>query len=186
MGRKVTGVTVHPSLILWLSALFYLRPGLALPFLGAMGFHELGHLLALLWMKKPPLHLTLSFVGAKMETPPLGYRQTMLAAAGGPAFSLLLGLSLPAAPALGLCSLALGLFNLLPLAGLDGGKILESFLLLRLREDRARRLTAAVSLTGAGGLCLLAARTAARLDLGLWPLALAAAVLGKALESGRS
>lgn len=178
-------LSVHPSLILWLSLLFYIRPGLVLPFLGAMAFHELGHILALVLMKKPPRRLTLTFAGARLEMPPLGYRQTIWAAAGGPVFSLLLGLLLPLAPALSLYSLALGLFNLLPLSGLDGGRMLENFLLLRLPERKAEGLFRGVSLTVAGCLCLLAVVSAAKFQLGLWPILLAAVLLLKALDSGK-
>lgn len=170
-------------MLLWLSVLFYLRPKLVLPFLGAALFHELGHFLALCLMKKKPLRLSLTFTGAAMETPALSYRQTICAAGAGPAFSLLLGLLFPLTPVLSAYSLLLGLFNLLPIPGLDGGRMLESFLYLHLSEAAARTCAAWAGLIFAAGLCAVAVAGAAWLQLGLWPVALAAVFLFKAMDA---
>lgn len=179
----MTRFSVHPSMLLWLSVLFYLRPRLVLPFLGAVLFHELGHFLALCMMKKRPLWLSLTFVGASMETTVLSYRQTIWAAGAGPLFSLLLGLLFPLTPILSAYSLLLGLFNLLPMPGLDGGKILESFLYLHLSPSAAGTIAAWIGLFFALLLCAVAVAVAAWFQLGVWPVALAAVFLFKAMDA---
>ena len=173
-------LSVHPSLILWLSVLYYLSGTVVLPFLAAAALHELGHALALYAMDKPPRALRISFAGARMETPPLGYRQELLAAAAGPGMSLLLGLLTPLWPALGLYSLGLGLFNLLPLFGLDGGRMLRCGLLLRLPEETAGTICRCAAV-GTGAVLLLGALWLQRAGWGLWPVVLAGYLLGKTL-----
>lgn len=178
LGRRIS---VHPSMILWLSILIYLQPRLSIAFLLAAVVHELGHLMALSLMGKPPEQLSLSFLGANMDVPALSYGQAALAYASGPLFSLLLGLYLPICPALGLMSLALGLFNLLPICGLDGSGILVSLLSLRFAPETAQRTARVVSIV----LCMLALPFAfwagKRYQMGLWLPALAGLLLAKSI-----
>lgn len=174
-------ITVHPSLIVWLSILIYLQPRLSLGFLWAAAIHELGHVIALHLLKKPPTHLTLHGLGASMEIPALGYGQAVLAYAAGPAASLLLGLYGRLFPVTGILSLCLGLFNLLPICGLDGSGILENLLCLRLSPDAAQRTARIVSVV----LCMLVLPLGIlfgkRYQLGLWLPVLAGLLLLKSI-----
>lgn len=174
-------VQVQPSLVLWLSMLFYLRPRLLGAFLLAAGLHELGHYGALVLLGRRPGGVTLSVLGAEMAVPVLGYRQTILAAAAGPAVNLLLGCLWNFCPDLARCSLALGLFNLLPIPGLDGGKILAAGLLLRLPQETAWRVCQYAAMVVALGFWGLGIYLAGPMGLGLGPLVLAALLLYKAL-----
>ncbi len=179
-------IRLHPSLILWLSVLVYLRPRLAMAFLLAAGFHELGHFLCLWGMGAPPKALYLTAAGARMETPPLSYGKNILAAAAGPMASMLLALCWPLCPALGLLSLMLGIFNLLPLGTLDGGKILENLLCLCLPPYLARQVYLGITTAFAAGLLPLGAYLGHVYSLGLWPTLVGALLLLKALESWRA
>ena len=179
-------VTVHPSLILWLSILIYLRPKLALAFLLAAGIHELGHWLCLWAMGAPPRAVYLSALGARMEVPPLPYEKAALAAAAGPLSSLLLALCWPIYPELGFLSLILGLFNLLPLGGLDGGRILENALYLRLPPYQARKIYLGSTTAFAAGLLPLGLYWGHACGLGLWPGLLSLLLLVKAVESWKA
>ena len=76
LGRRIS---VHPSMILWLSILIYLQPRLSIAFLLAAAVHELGHVTALSLMGKPPNQLSLSFLGANMDVPALSYGQAAMA-----------------------------------------------------------------------------------------------------------
>ncbi len=178
LGRRIA---VHPSMILWLSILIYLHPSISVAFLSAAAVHELGHFMALSLMEKPPDCLSLSFLGANMDIPALSYGQAAIAYASGPIFSLILGLYLPICPALGLMSLALGLFNLLPICGLDGSGILVSLLSLYFAPETAQRTAQTVSTV----LCILALPFAfwvkKRYHLGLWLPALAGLLLAKSI-----
>lgn len=175
-------ITVHPSLIVWLSILIYLQPGLSLGFLWAAAIHELGHVIALYLLQKPPTHLTLHGLGASMEIPALGYGQAVFAYAAGPAASLLLGLYGRLFPVTGILSLCLGLFNLLPICGLDGSGILENLLCLRLSQDAAQRIVRLISLLLCG-MAVPAALFISRMHhLGLWLPMTAVLLLAKSAD----
>lgn len=175
-------IHVHPSLILWLSILFYLSPGLVLPFLFAAGFHELGHALMLWKLGKSPKRLLLSFSGAKMETLPMGYREERLAAAAGPVCSFLLFLLWPVFPVTALYSFILGVINLFPVPGLDGYRILKTTLYLRVSQEKAEQMTNIISITLSMALSLCTSFLAAYFDLGLWPVILVAVFLFRSIQ----
>ena len=146
-----------------------IRPA-ALLLLGlAALIHELGHLAAAVACGVRITGMRLDLFGARLELPGLlSYRQELLVALGGPAANLLtatvlfrawtaygcpvcgaspslsgwalvLGVLLPAS--LGLCAV-----NLLPIATLDGGRILSCLLSLTLGADAARRVLRLLSL----------------------------------------
>lgn len=181
-GACPVNLTIHPSLILWLSVLFYLSPELVLPFLLAAGFHEWGHYMALRIIHKPPLGLTLSFSGAKMNCSPLTYGEERLAAAAGPLCSLILALLWPILPVTGLYSLVLGMVNLLPLPGLDGYRILSTTLYQNLSPAQARKWVNASSIGISVALILGAGVISHRFDFGLWPCFLAFLFFFRALQ----
>lgn len=112
----------------WLMALgvWVLDPQLLLPTALAALLHELGHALALWALGRPPRSLRLNALGASLELGDgLSYPQELLSAAAGPAVSLLcawLGAGSGHYLFAGV-SLTLGLFNLLPVPPLDGGRI---------------------------------------------------------------
>lgn len=146
-----------------------IRPA-ALLLLGlAALIHELGHLAVAVACGVRITGMRLDLFGARLELPGLlSYRQELLVALGGPAANLLtatvlfrawtacgcpvcgaspslsgwalvLGVLLPAS--LGLCAV-----NLLPVASLDGGRILSCLLSLTLGADAARRVLRLLSL----------------------------------------
>ena len=125
--------------------------------------HELGHIAAAWGWGVPLRGLRLDLFGARME---LGgripYRAELAVAAGGPLVSLLaaslafpLGRVWGGAYLFAAVSLGLGLLNLLPVRGLDGGRMLSCGLSLLLDEraaDLTLRLTTGLAL---GSLWLL-------------------------------
>lgn len=141
-----------PGFLLLLGVLFWLDEGVGLlPWgLAACVLHELGHVTAAAalggWVEK----LSLTAVGAELRMgypSPLSYGQDSLVALAGPAANLLsgatalaLGWTLAAA-----LDLAVGLFNLLPILPLDGGRVIYGLLALRLDADWAQRLMTALS-----------------------------------------
>ena len=98
--------------------------GLLPPFLLAAGLHEAAHLAALALLELPVQGLELRATGAVLRTELRGEPREAWALASGPAANLLLALLFWRAwPLFGLCNLALGCSNLLPLAHLDGGRL---------------------------------------------------------------
>lgn len=126
-GRRVR---VTPGSLLTIALLFWLDEGVGL--LGwsvlACAAHELGHLLVGAALGGRPRWLSLSAVGLelKLEYPAgLSYGRELAVALAGPAVNLIMGLICARAGnyLLAGVSFGLGLFNLLPILPLDGGRI---------------------------------------------------------------
>ncbi|MDD6024025.1 MAG: hypothetical protein PUC06_07305 [Oscillospiraceae bacterium] len=124
-------IILKPSGILWLSVLFYLSPASTASFLAAIALHELGHITALYLLGKKPDSMTISVTGCTIRAYGLSYREELCAAAAGPIMSMLGGLFYPRFPEFAVISLLLAGFNLLPMEGLDGGRILSCLLSLK-------------------------------------------------------
>ena len=142
-------------------AVLFFAAGTARFLLTGLGFallHELGHLAALALCGGRPSRVCLTAAGMRIERPPglaLGFRQEILIAFAGPAVSLLLAgvcaglhLAFPArvsaSPAL--MNLGFGLFNLLPVRELDGGRALFYALSRRMQEPAAGKIIQITSL----------------------------------------
>ena len=124
----------------------------------ACAIHELGHYLAIRALGGEVEVLRLTGLGAVMVPRGMfGYREECLIALAGPAASLALALlSAPVEETLAGVSLVLGLFNLLPLAPLDGGRVLRGQVCRWFGPDTGERISAwvtrffALALSGAG------------------------------------
>ena len=138
--------------------------------------HELGHLAAMAVFRAPAQCICLTAAGVRIERAPglsLGFSQEIIIAFAGPAVSLALAGFFGA---LQFCilhchfsfitdcaaiNLGFGLFNLLPVRQLDGGRALYFALCRRVNEAAAEQICLAVSLgclffvgVGAALLCL--------------------------------
>ncbi len=152
---KKFSFTVSAGFLLMAAALLYLD-GQALALQGVLAciLHELGHWLAVWRLGGRVCRLRLTLVGAEMGLDPghpLSYWREALAALAGPAVSLLCA-ALAARWGLYLfagVNLCYGLFNLLPIFPLDGGRgmlcLLSNFGLYR-----AEKLTRWTSVVCAG------------------------------------
>ena len=110
--------------------------------LAAAGIHELCHYLAVMAAGGRVLTLRIGPGGAVMETEPMSRGSELLCALAGPAGSLLLAGLFRFFPCTALCALAQGVFNLLPVYPLDGGRALRCALegLGPKRAERGSRL----------------------------------------------
>ena len=119
-------LSLTAGFVLLLGSLLLLdRWGLVPPFVLAAALHEAGHLAALLALGIPVRALELSAAGAVIRAELPGDRREALALAAGPGMNLLLALLFRRLwPLFALCNLCLGLANLLPLPGRDGGRLL--------------------------------------------------------------
>ena len=142
-------IRITPGAMLLLLALFLEKNGFFLASLLAATVHECGHLLAARALRIPLRLLELDIVGARLWPggPLPSYRAEAILAAAGPFFSLLLALPLlpfstPFALALRTATLSLALFNLLPIDGFDGGRILHALLAAAFDDTRAVHILA--------------------------------------------
>lgn len=113
---------------LWALLLLTLPLHWVLAAVAAAGVHEACHLAALRALGGRVLSFHIGVTGAVMETALSGRGRQCLAALAGPAGSLLLVLTGRWLPHVAVCGLVQGLFNLLPIYPLDGGRILRCFL----------------------------------------------------------
>ena len=96
-------------------------------FFTAAAIHEICHILALRYHHVPVLQMKFGIGGAIIQTVPLSPRQEFYCSLAGPIGSFLCVLPYRYFPLLALCGIVQGLFNLLPVYPLDGGRILRSF-----------------------------------------------------------
>lgn len=94
----------------------------------AAGFHEFCHYLAIRLCGGTVYRLNITHHGAVMETGALSEHQELFCALAGPAGSFLLFFCYPWIPRISLCALIQGVFNLLPVYPLDGGRAVRSLL----------------------------------------------------------
>lgn len=132
-------IKISPLSVIWMIALVYFKTPFLSEMLTAIALHEAGHLIFARMLHIKIKRLTLLVTGASIEAErQLSYTDELLFALGGPLFGIF-GFFLTIHPALcidepffyehllpfSIISLLLGLFNLIPLPSLDGGRIVK-------------------------------------------------------------
>lgn len=128
-------IRLDPWTCIYLALLFLIMP---LPWLlaavTAAAFHELCHMAAVRAMGGRVEGMRLGIIGAVMETDLPSRAREGLAALAGPAGSFLLVSLYRWLPHIAICAFVQGIFNLLPLYPLDGGRALRCLLRSGFRE----------------------------------------------------
>ena len=131
-------------------------PWLAAIFLAAI-IHELCHLIVLKLCGIRVYQIHIRKHGAEIETEALSPLQELLCAAAGPAGSFLCLIFKEHFPILALCGLLQGIYNLLPIYPLDGGRIVHAFtvILFPYHAEAICKFTSLFAVTGIFAVCLL-------------------------------
>ncbi len=92
----------------------------------AVTVHETGHIIGLKLCRIPIRGIHIGLWGAEISVPVMSPGRELICAAAGPVFSLMLLVAAGWIPVASLIGLVQGLFNLLPIYPLDGGRMLRS------------------------------------------------------------
>lgn len=180
-------IYVSPGAWVLLGLLLYLNPAhLALPFLAACICHEAAHGVMMTITDSRLLELHIRPFGAEMLGTFPSYRAEMLCLLAGPITNLLMMvLFWNNAPALARLSGGLGLYNLLPVPSLDGGRVMLLVLLHRFSLERGEKIVACLAWIVAGALTLCGTWCTFALRWGTAPLMLGASVLVRVAVNAR-
>lgn len=131
--RMIKQAEISPAFFIFAAFWLLVLPlRLILAAMGAAMIHELCHLLAIRMTGGEILGLRIGAGGVALETGPMTAVQEWLCAMAGPVGSLLLAVLYPWMPWVALCGLIQGVYNMLPLYPLDGGRCLRCVLELLL------------------------------------------------------
>ena len=89
--------------------------------------HEMGHILVLIILKVNILSITIGSFGASIRTENTAYWKELLCTMAGPLAGSILLLFARPQPLIALCAGLQTLFNLLPVPGLDGARVIRCF-----------------------------------------------------------
>lgn len=118
-------IRFQPSAFVLMAALILLLPlDWLLAAVFAAAVHEVGHMVAIKAFGRRPVSISVGMLGATIHTGPLNNMTEFFCASAGPVASLMLLFLCRVFPKLALCGLMQGLFNLIPLHPLDGGRML--------------------------------------------------------------
>lgn len=144
------------------------KTGLALPTLFAVSLHEIGHLLAMWIVGTPPKSIRLIPASVQItRSISSRYKNDIIVALSGPLVNFALFLTLYINYLIfgnegilyySLINLIVGLFNLLPVTGLDGGTVLFS-VIAKKRDINKAMLTLRIISLCLGAVCLFLAIT---------------------------
>ena len=140
MANRIKIQVSGGALLFW-AALLLILPlqWVAAAFLAAI-VHECCHAVAVCILGSSIDGITIGGRGVVMETQPMTGIREFICALAGPLGSLLLLCFAPCLPRTAICGLVHGIYNLIPLFPMDGGRMLRSFLYSMLSPPLAKKI----------------------------------------------
>ena len=133
--------------------------------------HEFGHLVVMKCCGIPIGRVAVGLSGAVIETQFPSYKMEFICALGGPLAGVVLSLSLMEfLPECALISFLLSAVNLLPIASLDGGRMLRAVLYSSFTPMTAQKIVKLVSAVVCCALMVLVCWAVVVWQMGLWPI----------------
>lgn len=162
---------IYAAILLLILPLNWLAAAMA-----AAAFHEICHYTAIRYTGNNAYEIILSCGSIRMKTTALSLGEELFCALAGPIGSLILFFCYPWIPKTALCAGIQGIFNLLPIYPLDGGRVFHALVHICFPEgaDAICRWTEYVLLLG---ILLLAAYISLYYKLGAVPVILASMFL---------
>lgn len=133
-------------------------------------FHEICHLVAIRLLGGRVWSLKVGPGGAVIETDPLSYGKELICSLAGPMGSLFLLCLCRFAPRIALCAAVQGIYNLLPIYPLDGGRALFCAANMIVSGKRAETICCLIGGMAALGILLLSVAATFVWHWGLMPL----------------
>lgn len=150
--------------------------------LSAAFFHELCHIVTVFAVGGKIQRVHIGASGAVLTAMPMHPWKELICTLAGPMGSLLLLLLARWIPQVAFCGLAQGLYNLIPIASLDGGRILSCVTQLLFSETASEKICAVVQKTFLCLALLIGLLGTFSFKLGLMPLLMAVDLLSRGLQ----
>lgn len=126
MGFKVQ---VDPEFCIFSALLLLILPfRWILAMVTAMSFHEISHIVAIYLFGGRIIKLHIGAGGMQLDSSPLESIAQIICTLAGPAGSFLLLLLVHYSPEIALCGLVHGIYNMIPVYPLDGGRVIRFLL----------------------------------------------------------
>lgn len=143
----------------------------------AAAFHELCHYIAIRLFSGKCDGLKVYSFAAHLPLPEMSRGREVICALAGPVGGICLLFFARFMPRVALCAAMQSAYNFLPIYPLDGGRALQSGLLLFLPPPKSAAVCRAMEIVSKSGICLLALYGCFWLKLGIFPLLLALLLL---------
>ena len=168
---KVIPIKIYPGFFLGIALCLILVPFRWLvAWLFAAAFHELCHMISLIFCRCTIYSVRIGTFGAKIEADMPDGILGILCAMAGPMGGLLLLFSIRVAPRVALCALFQSLYNLIPIFPLDGGRALMALIRSLFGLKRGSAIFIWIERIFSLFLCLLCGYVMVKFQLGIIPI----------------
>ena len=175
---KAIPIKIYPGFFLVIALGLILVPfRWLIAWLFAAAFHELCHMISLIFCRCTIYSVKIGTFGAKIEADMPEGILGIICAMAGPMGGLLLLFSIRAVPRVALCALFQSLYNLIPIYPFDGGRALLALTSVLFGNNKGFTIFQCIEHTFSLFLCLLGGYVMVKFQLGIMPILIALLIL---------